>query len=209
MSRKVEPRMGLPSMIPIPKCTRAVPQSCPACRGSLSNRVAELSNLSKLDLKNRFGSLNRHFYEPLPFPFLSSRAADSLKSRKNDKACATTMSKVETKGAWSRFLENPGVPSNQLPAGKAHLVPLVVIRSEAEGSAVPRTTPGNPEPREVWSGAGHTNGAPADLSLSPDFLSRVVASVNCTWFSFGENHRNAGKSCRVGNPGTLRMIRRG
>ena len=45
----------------------------------------------------------------------------------------------------------------------------------------------------------------ADPSASPDFLSRVVASVNCMWFSLGENHKSgAGQSCEVGKSGYAR-----
>jgi hypothetical protein len=48
----------------------------------------------------------------------------------------------------------------------------------------------------------------ADPSAPPDFLSRVVASINCMWFSLGRTTQVvAGKSSEVGNPGTLGMTK--
>jgi hypothetical protein len=46
-------------------------------------------------------------------------------------------------------------------------------------------------------------------SASPDFLSRVAASVNCMWFSLGRTtYVVAGESGEAGNPGTLGMTKR-
>src|SRR6202035_5286170 len=49
----------------------------------------------------------------------------------------------------------------------------------------------------------------ADPSASPDFLSRVAASVSCVWFSLKRTTSGvAGESGDVGNPGTLGMTER-
>jgi hypothetical protein len=48
----------------------------------------------------------------------------------------------------------------------------------------------------------------ADPSPSPDFPSRVAASVNCMWFSLGRTTSVvAVESGEVGNPGTLGMTK--
>ena len=50
----------------------------------------------------------------------------------------------------------------------------------------------------------------ADPSASPDFLSRVAASVNYMWFSLRRTtYVVAGESGEVGNPGRLGMTKRG
>jgi len=49
----------------------------------------------------------------------------------------------------------------------------------------------------------------ADPSASPDFLSRVAASVNCMWFSLGRTTSVVAiESGEVGNPSTLGMTKR-
>src|SRR5882672_8618148 len=49
----------------------------------------------------------------------------------------------------------------------------------------------------------------ADPSASPDFLSRVAASVSCVWFSLERTTSVvAGESSEAGNPGTLGMTKR-
>jgi hypothetical protein len=51
--------------------------------------------------------------------------------------------------------------------------------------------------------------AEADPSASPDFLSRVAASISCMWFSLGRTIQVvAGESCDVGNPGMVLMTKR-
>ena len=48
----------------------------------------------------------------------------------------------------------------------------------------------------------------ADPSATPDFLSRVAASVNCMWFSSRRTtYVVPGESGEVGNPGTLGMTK--
>jgi hypothetical protein len=82
----------------------------------------------------------------LPFP-LSSRAADSrfASRERNDKACAPLQyRRVKSKGAPGLAFETWD-PPNQFPLETPTL--LFVIRSEAEGSAVPQTLPGNTESR--------------------------------------------------------------
>jgi hypothetical protein len=49
----------------------------------------------------------------------------------------------------------------------------------------------------------------ADPSASPDFLSRVAASVSCVWFSLERTTSVvAGESSEAGNPSTLGMTKR-
>ena len=49
----------------------------------------------------------------------------------------------------------------------------------------------------------------AGPSASPDFLSRVAASINCMWFSLGRTtYVVAGEIGEAGNPGTLGMTER-
>jgi hypothetical protein len=49
----------------------------------------------------------------------------------------------------------------------------------------------------------------ADPSASPDFLSRVVASVGCVWFSLKRTTSGvADESSAAGNPGSLGMTKR-
>jgi hypothetical protein len=44
----------------------------------------------------------------------------------------------------------------------------------------------------LWAGGGGAHEwRTADPSASPDFLSRVVASVNCVWFSLGRTTKVA------------------
>jgi hypothetical protein len=46
----------------------------------------------------------------------------------------------------------------------------------------------------------------ADPSASPDFLSRVAASIGCVWFSLKRTTPGvADESSAAGNPGTLGM----
>jgi hypothetical protein len=57
-------------------------------------------------------------------------------------------------------------------------------------------------------GTADRSTARRDRSASPDFLSKVVASVNCIWFLFEENHKSgAGESCEAGGRGTLLMTK--
>src|ERR1700732_3917327 len=49
----------------------------------------------------------------------------------------------------------------------------------------------------------------ADPSATPDFLSRVAASVGCVWFSLKRTTSGvAGESSAAGNPGSLGMTER-
>ena len=62
----------------------------------------------------------------------------------------------------------------------------------------------------LWAGrSGAHEWRTADPSPSPDFLSRVAASVSCVWFSLERTTSVvAGESSEAGNPGTLGMTKR-
>jgi hypothetical protein len=62
----------------------------------------------------------------------------------------------------------------------------------------------------AWVKCCCEEGRTADPSASPDFLSRVAASVGCVWFSLKRTTSGvAGESSAAGNPGTLGMTKGG
>jgi hypothetical protein len=83
---------------------------------------------------------NPHGNTNLPVVIPSSRLAESESGEKRQSLYPLQHRRVKSKGAPGLAFETWD-PSNQFPLETPTL--LFVIRSEAEGSAVPRTSPGN------------------------------------------------------------------